>query len=150
MSWNSYSDIVDDILDKINSKGISSLDSNEKSFLDSYRSNNFKKMDELIREINARSFTDKYFSFRLSHIKVIRDETRIYGTIFVPDIEFENGKRIDGEIEGFIIKLSNNQLIPNFDKGKYDILEFCEGLEYELDNFLEYVVNTLEDEKSVE
>ena len=78
------------------------------------------------------------------------DETRYYGTIFVPDLVWEDGKIVDGEIEGYICKLSNHQLVPYFDKGDYNILEFCNGLEYELDNFLEYVVNTLEDEKSVE
>jgi len=149
-SYSSYSDIVDDILDKISSQGINSLDLNEREFLDAYKDNNYKKLDQLIRELNSRNFTDKHFSFKLSHIEESDDEVRYYGTIEVPDIEFENGKRVDGILSGYISKLSNHQLIPYFEKGEYDILEFCNGLEYELDNFLEYVVNTLEDEKSVE
>lgn len=148
--WTNYSDIVDDILDKINSSGINSLNASEKDFLDAYRKNNYKQMDDLIRDFNARNFSDKYFSFKYSHSEETGDETRYYGTIFVPDLVWEDGKTVNGEIEGYICKLSNHQLVPYFDKGDYDILEFCNGLEYELDNFLEYVVNTLEDEKSVE
>jgi hypothetical protein len=41
----------------------------------------------------------------------------------------------------------NNQILPNFEKDGYDILEFCNGLEYELDNFLDYVILTIKDEK---
>ena len=42
-------------------------------------------------------------------------------------------------------------LVDNkIDKGEYDVLEFCNGLEYELDSFLDYVISTIEDEKTAE
>ena len=141
---------VDEILDKINKSGINSLTQIEKDYLDAFSKDDVMKMANL--EYNSRlkdfSSTDGYFHFTFSHVEHRDKKDFYYGTITVPSIEFENGKKIDGVIEGFILVLSNNTKVPFFEKNGYDILEFCNGLEYELDNFLDYVIDTLNDEKN--
>ena len=63
----------------------------------------------------------------------------------------ENGKRIKGRLEGRIIVYENGQVSPDFysiqkdsrSQDHYDVFEFCNGLEYELDSFMDYVVSEL-------
>ena len=80
------------------------------------------------------------------------DEVHYLGTLYVPDLEWENGKRLEGRLEGRIVVFSNGQISPDFysiqkdpkTHDNYDVFEFCNGLEYELDSFLDYVVAELE------
>jgi len=146
---------VDDLLDKISKSGIKSLYILEKKFLDAH-SNGFDKVEfihnELIRIENETLFEDVLFKFELTDTILYGDETHYVGFLTCPDIKFGNGKRIDGRLEGSIIVLSTGVLSPDFSKtilvkGKevvYDIFEFCDGIEYELDSFIDYVVQELE------
>lgn len=147
-----HDNYLDTILDKINKSGMSSLTKNDQDFLNAYSDNDYEKMEEIERIENQRTFTsgDNYFTFRLSHREESSDGIYYYGTLTVPDLVWENGKKIDGEMEGYIWVVGNGQVVPAFDKGEYDVLEFCNGLEYELDSFLDYVVSTIEDEKTTE
>ncbi len=145
-----HQDKVDQILDKINKSGINSLTQIEKDYLDAFGKDDFMKMMNLAYEAGLKNFvsTDRYFEFTFSHLEDFGDEGEFYyGTIKVPDIEFENGTRLDGTMEGYILVTESGEKVPCFEKNGYDILEFCNGLEYELDNFLDYVIDTLNDEK---
>ena len=145
----------DEILDKINKYGISSLNMDEKEFLDSYSNN---KEDEIHKKLqfheNETIFEDDqgYFKFELQSIKDDHNGTiRYIGIMYVPDIEFGNGKKIEGRLEGSIIGSINGRTSLDFHskgKSKYDIFEFCNGLEYELDSFVDYVVMELEKNNS--
>jgi hypothetical protein len=78
------------------------------------------------------------------------DEIHYLGTITCPDL-VENGKTINGRIGGKIIYYPETTMTsPEFGiqiNGKdFDIFDFCEGYEYELDNFIDYVVQELEKE----
>ncbi len=142
---------VDEILDKINKSGINSLTQIEKDYLDAFGKDDTMKMVNLEYESGLKDFksTDGHFHFTFSHSEDFGDEGEFYyGTITVPSIEFRNGKKIDGTIDGYIQVTLHNDKIPCFEKDEYDILEFCNGLEYELDNFLDYVIDTLNDEKN--
>lgn len=143
-------DKVDEILDKISKSGMSSLSKNELDFLDAFGKGDKDKLIHLEYESGLKDFksTDGYFSFKLSQVDDYGSEKKYYGIITVPDIVWESGKRIDGTMEGHILVLNNDTKVPVFDKHGYDILEFCNGLEYELDNFIDYVIETLEDEKN--
>ena len=76
--------------------------------------------------------------------------------MYVPDLTWEDGSRIDGRLEGRIINYGDGKISPDFETfvkdpktGKdvsYDIFEFCNGLEYELDSFLDYVVNEIKNQ----
>ncbi len=145
-NWTFYNEVLDEILDKINKSGFDSLDNLEKDFLKAW--DNKVEMNRILTLMKQQTFTDKYFTFKLKSIEDFGEEKYYYGTITVPDLEFGNNKRLSGELEGYILKVGE-QLIPYFEREGYDILEYCNGLEYELDNFLEYVVNTIEDEKTV-
>jgi len=153
MSFEGYHDeYLDSILDKINKSGMNSLSDTEKEFLNAYSSNDVDKMIYIEHIEGQRTFTssDKYFTFKYSHTEDYDDEgCRYYGILTVPNLEFPGGKIIDGEMDGYIWVISG-QVIPVFEKNDYDVLEFCNGLEYELDSFLDYVVSTIEDEKTVE
>jgi hypothetical protein len=143
-------DKVDEILDKISKSGMQSISKNELDFLDAFGKDDKDKLIHLEYESGLKDFksNDGYFAFKFSHVDDYGGEKKYYGTITVPDLVCENEKRIDGTIEGYILVLNNDTKVPVFDKNGYDILEFCNGLEYELDNFIDYVIETLEDEKN--
>ena len=65
------------------------------------------------------------------------------GTLYVPDLKIGN-KLINGRMEGQIINFSVGRYSVDFDKDGYDVFDFCNGIEYELDSFIDYVVSELE------
>ena len=70
--------------------------------------------------------------------------------MYVPDLEFPSGKKIEGRLEGRIVVFENGTTSPDFysvskrkNQDSYDIFEFCNGLEYELDSFIDYIIGEL-------
>lgn len=146
---------VDDILDKISKYGIKSLTPMEKEFLDSHKSGEEEKYhDKLAKSETETTFEDDngYFKFEFDSCEDYGDETHYLGTLYVPDLKWPNGKKIEGRLEGRLIVFSNGQVSPDFysiqkdpkSGDHYDVFEFCNGLEYELDSFLDYVASELE------
>lgn len=140
---------MDDILDKISKYGIDSLSDLEKEFLDSHKTGKEQELhDKLAKSEVETTFEDDLgkFTFELSEVQKIKnksgelEEIEIIGTLYVPDLELSSGKRVEGRLEGKIIKYSNGTTSLEFEKDGYDIFEFCNGLEYELDSFIDYVV----------
>lgn len=147
---------VDDILDKISKYGIKSLTQLEKDFLDSHKIGNEEELhDKLAKEESETVFEDdnNYFKFEHEETEDYGDEIHYIGTLYVPTLELPNGKKIEGRLEGRIIVYENGSVSPDFysiDKDphthdNYDVFEFCNGLEYELDSFIDYVVSELDD-----
>jgi hypothetical protein len=145
---------TDEILDKISKYGINSLTSLEKEFLDSHSIGKEEEThDKLSKSESETVFEDDngYFKFEHTEIEDYGDEVHYIGTLYVPDLEWPNGKRIEGRLEGRIVVYSNGQISPDFysvqkdskSHDNYDVFEFCNGLEYELDSFLDYVVGEL-------
>jgi hypothetical protein len=94
------------------------------------------------------------FKFEFDSCEEYEDEIHYIGTLYVPDIIWSSGKKvekIEGRLEGRIVVYSNGQISPDFysvqkdpkSHDNYDVFEFCNGLEYELDSFLDYVVGEL-------
>ena len=144
---------LDDILDKISKYGIKSLTELEKEFLDSHSSGKEKESHEKIgKEESDSIFEDKYFKFEHQETEDYGDEVHYIGTLYVPDLELPNGDRLEGRLDGRIVVFSNGQTSPDFYKTikvkngdvSYDLFEFCNGLEYEIDSFIDYVVGELE------
>jgi hypothetical protein len=146
---------VDEILDKISKYGINSLTSMEKEFLDSHSMGKEEEFhDKLTKSETETTFEDDngLFKFEFDSCEEYDDEVHYLGTLYVPDLVFENGKRIEGILGGRIVVYRNGQISPDFysiqkDKKSgenYDVFEFCNGLEYELDSFIDYVVSELE------
>ena len=145
---------VDDILDKISKYGIKSLTQLEKDFLDSHRIGNEEELhDKLSKSENETIFEDDngLFKFEFESCEDHGDEVHYIGTLYVPDIVWSTG-RIEGRLEGRIVVYNNGQLSPDFysiekdpkSGDNYYVFEFCNGLEYELDSFLDYVVSELD------
>ena len=145
---------VDDILDKISKYGMPSITKLEKDFLDAHASGSEEEVHkEIVKEESERVFEDDYgyFKFELEEIEDYGDETHYIGTMYVPDLEFTNSKkRIEGRLEGKIVLFNNGATSPDFfsiskrkNQDNYDIFEFCNGLEYELDSFIDYVISEL-------
>jgi hypothetical protein len=144
---------IDEILDKISKYGISSLTSHEKEFLDAYSTGDEKftkdKMQELYKDIVLE---DSYFKFELEDKKENVNDIEYTGTLYVPDLEFLDGHKIEGDLKGKLIVYKNGtysleftKLVYEKDKEvEYDVFEFCNGLEYELDSFIDYVISELE------
>jgi hypothetical protein len=140
---------MDDILDKISKYGIDSLSDLDKEFLDSHKTGKEQELhDKLAKSEVETTFEDDLgkFTFELSEVQKIKnkggelEEIEIIGTLYVPDLELSSGKRVEGRLEGKIIKYSNGTTSLEFEKDGYDVFEFCNGLEYELDSFIDYVV----------
>ena len=145
----SVSDRLNDILDKISKNNILYLTTNELDFLNSYKDNNEDKAHNILIS-NERTFLfddfDENFKFYYKGMEVSRDQTIIYGTICVPDLELEDGKFLDGCIKGKIkIKRVGNkeEVTIKFKKRTYDIFEFCKDKECELDMFIDYIISEL-------
>jgi hypothetical protein len=139
---------LDELLDKINASGYDSLTSLEKDWLKAHSTDKEEETQKIEREMGKRNFTssDNYFSFDFVEMEDYGDEQIIKGTLYVPSIEWENGKKIEGILEGEI-QVRDGTGIPNFEKkafgATYDIYEFCQGLEYELDDFIQNIVEEL-------
>lgn len=145
----------DKILDKISKYGISSITDDERVFLDSF---SLGKQEEVHKKMNLHEtdviFEDDsgLFKFEFKGIKNISNEKHIIGVIYVPDIVLNDGTTVEGRLEGKIIDYGTGQTSPDFyltfkhknHKITYDIFEFCNGIEYELDSFIDYVVSEVE------
>ena len=144
---------LDDLLDKISKFGMSSLSKEEKDFLDSHKSGQQELHHVILSKKEMETvFEDDhgYFKFELSDVEDFGDEKHYKGVLYVPDLTWSNGKKLEGRLEGSIIAYANGQVVPDFysltkdEEGyEYDVFEFCNGLEYELDSFLDYVVGEL-------
>lgn len=147
-------DRADEILDKISKYGISSLSKSEKDFLDSYKSGEEEKYhDQLSKSELETTFVDDngHFKFEFQFSEKHGDQIHHFGILYVPDLVLPSGRKIEGRLEGRIIAYNGGQTSPEFfsiikdpKSGEYyDVFEFCNGLEYELDNFIDYVVSEL-------
>lgn len=142
---------LNDILDKISNSGISSLSNSDKFFLDSYKNNNQEEIHKIMlnKELEYVFYDDNgLFKFELNKIEYNDDEIHYIGIIYVPDLKISNDKIIEGRLIGKIVECDNGDIYPDFSKiGKYDILDFCNSLEYELDLFLDFVIKKINYEK---
>ena len=146
---------LDEILDKISKYGIESISKEEKEFLDSHKHNKEEEFHKKLQfKENEIIFEDdnNYFSFEFKDLEKYDDELHIKGVLYVPDIEFEDDRKIKGRLEGTIVVFEGGDFTLDFyketrEKNKkvtYDIFEFIEGLEYEFDSFIDYVVSEIE------
>lgn len=154
MRYEGYSskERVDDILDKISKYGMESLSSLEREFLDSHKSGKQEDLHkQLAKQESETTFEDDFgnFRFELEEVEDYGDEFHYIGTMYVPDLTVSGNKVIEGRLRGTIIaNMTTGEIVPEFELDEYDIYEFCNGLEYELDSFLDYVVAELSEKKS--
>jgi len=143
---------VDDILDKISRHGIDSLTTLEKEFLDAHKSGDEEEVHmKLAKEESEKFFEDDegYFRFELDSVEDYGDEIHYIGILTCPDLHI-GGKNISGRLSGRIVYFPETTMTsPDFGiqiNGKdFDVFDFCEGIEYELDNFIDYVVQEIEE-----
>ena len=142
---------TDELLDKISKYGIISLTIHEKEFLDAVSLGDEEIVRTKMRILSTDTiFEDDYFKFELEDIKYEEDGIEYIGTLYVPDLE-KSHKTIEGNLKGKIILYNTGVYSLEFlkvvsEKSKeveYDVFEFCSGLEYELDSFIDYVVEEL-------
>jgi hypothetical protein len=138
---------LDDILDKISKYGIDSLNDMEKQFLDSHKSGQEEEIhNKIARKEVETVFEDDHGHFKFEHSETedFGDEVHYIGTMYVPDLTWPNEKRVEGRLCGKIIaNMQTGEVVLDFENDDYDIYEFCNGLEYELDSFVDYVVSEL-------
>jgi hypothetical protein len=146
---------TDDILDKISKYGMASLRPDELDFLNAHKTGTEEEIHKKMAfDENDTIFEDDngYFKFEHSETEEYDDEVHYIGTLYVPDLVFPSGKKLEGRLEGRIIVYNGGQISPDFysvskksNEDAYDVFEFCNGLEYELDSFMDYVVSELDD-----
>ena len=135
-------DRLNRILDKIKNIGLKSLDKKELDFLNSFKVGDEEKFNKKLSSDRTQSTyisDDGFFMFNVENIEYNKDELRIIGVIFVPDLVVKK-RIIKGEIKGQIIVFNNTEVGLDFLKGKYDIFDFVNGLEYELDRFIDDLI----------
>jgi hypothetical protein len=133
------------ILDKISGTGIKSLDKEEKLFLNSFSTGKEEECNKKLSEKESSSIfisDDGIFKFKMRDVETIEQIKFINGQIIVPDIKLKK-RVVKGELNGSILVFSDGNVALDFVKGKYDIFEFVSGLEYELDCFIDDLVNKL-------
>ena len=145
---------INEILDKISRYGIESITSNERSFLDSLSTNDEETINsKLLGLMSDYIIEDGYFKFELEDIVYSDDCIEYIGTLYVPDLISEDGNIIiEGNLNGKIILENNGDYLLDFFKVvkineidvEYDVFEFCDGLEYEFDSFVDYLLQELE------
>lgn len=142
----------DDILDKISKYGISSLSKMEKEFLDSFsKGEENETHDRISKEESGKVFEEGYFKFEYEETEDYGDELHHKGILYVPDLVFEDGKKIEGRLEGRLIVYKNGETSPEFYSAEdkdYEIFDFCNGLEYELDSFFDDIIYSLKEMNS--
>lgn len=145
---------MDDLLDKINKSGMNSLTQLEKDFLTAYSKDDEEMLKIIQQKSEARQFKSSnglfIFDYNGKNLKIEENRTLYYGTMYVPSIHLEeSNETIEGKLEGSI-EIMNGSPFPNFDLDyyghSYTIYDFCEGLEYELDDFLQYIAGELEED----
>jgi hypothetical protein len=148
MRYEGYSTTqrVDDILDKISKYGMESLREDEIKFLNAHKYGNEQEVHDKMKFVeNEVIFEDDwgYFKYEHERTEVCNNETHYIGILYVPDITLSNGNKVEGRLKGEIVVYKDGQISPDFHHDEYDVFEFCNGLEYELDSFLDYVVDEL-------
>lgn len=138
-NFNGDSSKYDDILDRAielgqgdYKKGLEMLPKEDKNFLNGIENKN-------------KIYEDQYFAFELTEIRNLGDEEHYIGILSTPDIHLPGGETIEGEIKGYILVEQGNLISPVFSKkvnvcgveSEFTIFDFCEGLEYEMDSFIE-------------
>lgn len=149
---------LDDILDKISKRGIESLSPLEKKFLDSHKSGGEEEMHSALTQRESESFFEDdsgMFTFEFDSSEDYEDEIHYLGTLTCPDLLLDNGKTVSGALEGRIVFYKENGAVsPDFwvqiDGADYDVFDFCEGYEYELDNFIDYIVQEIKESEDDE
>jgi hypothetical protein len=138
----SSQDRLNDILDKISHLGKGKLSELELEFLDSYSAHQEEEMNMILKEAENDTIfesDDQLFVFKLDEIHRYSDQVHLIGTIKVPDMQLR-GKKIEGVLYGKIIFYRKDQFAIDFSDGKHDIFEFCSGIEYELDIFIDEII----------
>lgn len=147
--FESYSiiDRLDDTLDKISRYGIDHLTNLETEFLNSFRDGKENEVHDKIKYLENEDIfedTNGDFKFEYKASKGYKKSTHYYGTIYVPSICGRKGKIEEGCLNGKIVEHSNGNTSLHFiSESGHDIFEFCSGIEYELDNFIDYVISEI-------
>jgi hypothetical protein len=139
---------LDDILDKISKYGIESITNMEMEFLDSYSYGGEEEVHQkLIKREYETIFEDDqgYFRFELTDMKKNKDSVTYCGVLYAPDLKMDSGEIITGRLVGKIIIYDSDLVVLDFNIKKkkkiiYDIFDFCDGIEQELDSFIDYVI----------
>jgi len=149
---SSNQELTDEILDKISKYGIGSISTKEIEFLDAISSGDIDDVIDKLDKLNSQSiFEDDHFRFELDNIHYGDEFVEYNGTLFVPDLKLSDGSKVDGMLVGRILLFNNGIYSIDFEKKSkngrktrvYDVFEFCMGLEYELDSFIDYVIEEL-------
>ena len=146
---------TNEILDKIFKYGISSITKNEKLFLDAVSIGDGDSVNTILDLLDRDTILeDRYFKFELDEIVYDDDCIEYIGVLYVPDLYLndDNDERIEGNLIGKIVLFNTGDysiefektVIENGEEVQYDVFEFCSGLEYELDSFIDYIIQELE------
>lgn len=118
--------------------------------------------DEIFHELVGRGirfgdeaeqvFEDENFKFTLESIEPVGEETYYWGILECPDYTYggeeDEQETIPGKFHGRIVGFDNGMVMQDFEcPDDLTIYDICEGLEHELDSFLQYVVDEIKKQK---
>ena len=134
---------IDSILDRISKSGYDSLSDVDKKKLDNY-SNGISDDTDIFADLLNKKYNDtyRYFNFNLTKVVYNGAELKIYGLLSLPSIENVDSNNISGYIDVNLNSMVNDL---EFNRSGYIPYDFVEGLEYELDAFIESIVDDVMD-----
>lgn len=140
---------LNSLLDKILKYDLPSLTERELSFLKSFSC--YDEDDFFIKYTNQESEEvfedfDGYFRFEYIDTSYTPYSKLIHGRLYVPDLKLKNDI-ITGILSGYIIVSNEGQIILNFKKKKWDVFDFCNEIECELDIFIDSVVKQIDEKR---
>jgi len=86
--------------------------------------------------------------FKFEKLQKQGEETYYWGTLYCPDYTYggeeDEQETIPGEIYGRFVVFDEGPIILDFERpNDLTAYDFCEGMEHELDNFVEYAVDEI-------
>ena len=145
--FENTTDRLNCVLDKLSKYGDKSLTKSEKMFLESYKDNNENSIHSnlLISEFDS-IFVDDNEIFKFEYLGSTKNgkEWVHKGILYTPDLKIKK-RTVNGILKGSIISYGNGLYSINFKSKKLDIFDFCNGIEYELDLFIEHIISKIEE-----
>lgn len=139
------------ILDKISKNGMESLTNIEKQFLNAHQSDTAPKMNNMLNKVandisGNKVFNDENYGYKFI-VDDISDEDKFFcinGKMTLPSIVLDGGQKINGELNGSIkINRENGSTDISFTKDGYSAYDFVQGDEYELESFINDIIDDL-------
>lgn len=131
-----------EILDKIHKYGIESMLPLEKLFLDNIESNEYYS-DALNKFESLNIFECDLFTLEIISINTVGNNITLMCNLYTPDMILDDIV-YSGFLTGTIrYNLISKRIHNNLKKNKFNVYQFIDGFEFEFDDFMDFVIESI-------